>query len=718
MRKLLSIRRDFFAYLDELTLITILLPYSYFEGESNTFTLVDEQQRQELFIETKERMHHFIKYQCRIKGSIEIGRKYEIEDEHKKTTDLQIGAVIRTKEFDDLYYYDGPLGMKYSQSHSIAYLWAPTAQKVKLVLQSPEESYRDRKMIDMVRQEKGVWSVQINEDLEGYFYSYLVLINLEWTEAIDPYCVAVSVNGSSGVIVDLNKTKRQKPDLAKLENPVDSIIYETHIRDFTIHPDSGVKAKGKYIGVAEVDSKTKGNELSGLSYIKDLGVTHVEFLPVHDFEEVDELEVLKQYNWGYNPSHFNVPEGSYSLDPTKPYLRINELKEMIHAVQKEGLRVILDVVYNHVYKKEDSSFEKIVPGYYFRYNKYGMPSNGTGVGNDIASERLMVRRFIIDSIRFWLEEYQVDGFRFDLMGILDITTMNEIRKICTEKDESILIIGEGWDLDTPLKQEEKAIISNQGSLNGIGQFNDRFRDGIKGSTFQLHDVGFALGNVQYTKEVAELLSGSVGLYSEKGMFNNPNQSVNYVESHDNHTLWDKIELCFPHETNELKQKKHRLATSLVLLSQGIPFLHCGQEFFRTKYGIENSYQSPDHINQIDWNRKDQYIKNVEYIKGLISLRKKIRAFRFSTVEDIQKHIKVNDLPNSVIEYILYDLEGVDNWKTIIVYINSLQSEETVEPTNEGWKLILKNEKFYFNEFPLIETKNLSLSPLSITIIGQ
>ena len=717
MRKLLSIRRSFFAYLDELTLITVLLPYSYFEGESTTFSLVDEHKRIDLSIETKERMQHFVKYRCRSKEVIQIGKKYEIENEHKGTTDLQIGAVIRTKEFDELYYYNGPLGVKYSPNKSTAYLWAPTAQQVKLVLQSPEASVRERKIIDMKRQDRGVWTVQVNEDVEGYFYSYLVLINLEWTEAIDPYCVAVSVNGSSGVIVDLNKTKREKPSLPKLEHAVDSIIYETHIRDFTIHPDSGIKAKGKYVGITELDARTKNNQLSGLSYIKDLGVTHIEFLPVHDFEEVDELEVLKQYNWGYNPSHFNVPEGSYSIDPTKPYERIFELKEMIRTVQGQGIRVILDVVYNHVYKKEASSFEKVVPGYYFRYNKYGMPSNGTGVGNDIASERSMVRRFILDSVRFWLEEYQVDGFRFDLMGILDVDTMQQIRSLCDEIDESILLIGEGWDLDTPLNPEEKAIIGNQDSLYGVGQFNDQFRDKIKGSTFQLYDIGFALGNEQYKNEVAELLSGSIGIFSGNGMFNQPNQSVNYVESHDNHTLWDKIDICFPDETTETKQRKHRLATSLVLISQGIPFLHSGQEFFRTKYGIENSYQSPDQINQIDWNRKDQFKDNVQYIKDLIALRKKVKAFRLPSSEDIRRHVAINYLSNSVIEYKIQDLKD-EEWNTVIVYVNIHQSIEEIKTPKGNWKIIMQNEHVYWDQNPLAEDRLVSLSPVSLTIIGQ
>lgn len=718
VRNLISIRRSFFAYLDEMSLITVLLPYSYYNGESTAFRLKGDNHPINLVIESKEKMQHFVKYKCRLNESIQIGQKYEVEDANKGATDLQIGAVIRTASFDEEFYYDGPLGVDYSSEKSIFYLWAPTAQQVKLVLKSSDPANEERRIVEMERQEKGVWKTIYLEDIEGWYYSYLVLINLEWKEAIDPYAVAVSVNGETGVIVDLNKTKRQKPVLPALEHAVDSVIYEAHIRDLTIHPDSGIRQKGKYLGVTELNTKTKKNELSGLSYIKDLGITHIEFLPVHDFEEVDELEVLKKYNWGYNPSHYNVPEGSYSTNPPDPYVRINELKEMIHAVQEQGIRVILDVVYNHVYKKEDSSFEKIVPGYFFRYDKYGMPSNGTGVGNDIASERSMVRRFIVDSVRFWIKEYQIDGLRFDLMGILDCKTMNEVRSVCNSFDKSILIIGEGWDLATPLNKDKKAIIANQHLLPRIGQFNDQFRDKLKGSTFQLYDRGYALGNKLYKDDIPELLAGSVGVYKENGMFIEPGQSVNYVESHDNHTLWDKIEICFSNESEEWKQKKQRLATSLVLLSQGIPFIHSGQEFFRTKNGVENSYQSPDEINQLDWDRKDQFIGNVEYIKGLISLRRNNRAFRLPSVEAIQKHLIINQQSNDVIQYILHDLKEMGEWESIIVFINVNDSPEEGFCKEECWNILVEGDTVYRRDYPTIHRDRIMVKPVSITIIAK
>ncbi|MGP7818402.1 type I pullulanase [Niallia sp. 01092] len=713
---MLSIKRTFFAYLDELTSITILLPYSYHSGESTCFFLIEDNRKISISIESKESIKDFLKYICKVPVNVEIGKNYVIEDEHKGKTDLQVGAVIRTKEFDELFYYSGPLGVDYSPDKCDFSLWAPTAQQVKLIIQDPQKTVDERKEIDMIRIEKGVWTTTVAEQLEGFYYTYLVLINLEWREAVDPYAVAVSANGLKGAIVDLSKTMRIKPSLPPLTHIVDSVIYETHIRDFTIHANSGVQMKGTYLGAAELHTTTDAGDITGLSYVKELGVTHIEFLPVHDFEEIDELKDVKEYNWGYNPSHYNVPEGSYSLNPHNPYARIDELKTMIQVVQQQGLRVILDVVYNHVYKKEESSFEKIVPGYFFRYDAFGMPSNGTGVGNDIASERLMVRRFIVDSVRYWLEEYKVDGLRFDLMGILDIATMNQIRKLCDQYDANFLIIGEGWNLQTALPESQKAIILNQKELPRIAQFNDRFRDKIKGSTFQLGHKGFALGGVE--QNIDELLSGSIGLLRPlDGLFSEPDQTVNYVESHDNHTLWDKINISFPDLLEEKKQKKHRLATTLVLLSQGIPFLHSGQEFFRTKQGVENSYQSPDNINQLDWDRMIRYRKNVEYIKGIIAFRKANSAFRMQTAEQIRKHIKISQTSNDVIEYKLENIEKFSYWKEIIVYINANDNEVQCPAPSGKWKKLIEDERVYDHN-PMEIDEKIIIYPISVTVIGK
>ncbi|WP_141433770.1 type I pullulanase [Bacillus sp. 03113] len=711
---MIAVDRDYYAYLDEMKLITILLPHSYHDGVSSTFTFIYGNERTLLKIISQIYLADSVKYICRIDKDITMGDNYWIEDEHGGKTDLQMGAVIRTEEFDQKYYYDGPLGVLFNRHETTFKLWAPTASQVKLKLESPDHSVTET--IEMVREDKGVWTVTVFENLDSYRYSYLVCVNLEWKEAVDPYAVSVTANGLCGVVIDLEKTKQRKPELPPFNNAVDAIIYETNIRDFTIYPYSGVFHKGSYLGAAELHTLGKNGKPTALSYVKELGITHIEFLPLHDFEGVDEFDKTLYYNWGYNPIHFNSPEGSYATDPTDPYVRINELKTLITTIHSIGIRVILDVVYNHVYVRETSSFEKIVPGYFFRHDHHGIPSNGTGVGNDFASERLMARKFIVDSVKFWLQEYQVDGFRFDLMGILDVDTMNSVRKMIDTIDPSVLVIGEGWDLPTPIPYHKKAIIANQNKLPNISHFNDQFRDSIKGSTFQIGAKGYALGNTFYYDAAKDLLSGSIGLArGGSGIFIEPNQTVNYVECHDNHTLWDKLSISSPNDSEEKREKQHRLATVMVLLSQGIPFLHSGQEFFRTKEGVGNSYSSPDWINQLDWDRKDHYIENVEYIKGCIAIRQSSQAFRLATADLIREHFQFLEVDRPIIGYQLKEVKQFGKWKNILVYFNPIEQECTIKLPKGIWMVLANHEKAQITPFAAMK-ETLTLQPISTNVL--
>ncbi|MCM3692057.1 type I pullulanase [Neobacillus niacini] len=709
--------RNFQAYLDEMDIITILLPLTYHHGLSSTFSILDETQKVlTLQIIKKQQIENYNKYICRLAEEISFGHPYWIIDEHGGKTDLQIGAVIRTARFDDRFFYDGnDLGVRFVEGQTQFKLWSPTAAQVKLKLRQPNSTFSE--IIKMRREEKGVWSVLVHSDLELYQYTFLVLVNQEWRESVDPYAASVTANGELGVVVNLEKTRRQKPYLPPFENPVDAIIYETHIRDFTIHPDSGVKHKGLYLGAGELNTKGKDGEPTGISYVKDLGVTHIEFLPFNDFAGVDETEPNKEYNWGYNPLHFNVPEGSYSSNPSDPYARIIELKQLIDNIHSQGIRVIMDVVYNHVFIRETSSFEKVVPGYYFRHNELGFPSNGTGVGNDIASERKMVRKFILDSIRFWMEEYHIDGFRFDLMGILDIDTMKEVRKTCDSIQEGALIIGEGWNLNTPLPIDKKAILRNQSKLPSIAQFNDKFRDTIKGNTFYLYDKGYVLGNEHYYEDAKEVLAGSVGIDKEESwLLANPSQSVNYVECHDNHTLWDKLLSCLPDMDELLHIKYHRLATGLVILSQGIPFLHSGQEFFRTKRGDGNSYKSPDHINRLDWNRKQLYSDNVKYIKGLIQIRKQFPCFRLKTGDAIRNYIQVLPLPIPLVGYRIQNKNH--DFREVLLLINPLRSKQTIQIPDGRWSVLADEKKVEISTKQVVSGKEMVLEPVCLTILAK
>ncbi|HLO12014.1 MAG TPA: type I pullulanase [Pseudoneobacillus sp.] len=714
---MISIKRNFFAYLDEMWVITILLPFSYHEGQSKLFYVINKDEKYPLIIKEKVVLEDSIKYLCQIETSLPFGQTYWVEDEHRGKSDLQIGAVIRTLAFDQLFFYDGhDLGVVYSKNQTQFKLWAPTATKVKVKLTALDGK---QEIVEMVREDKGIWFLVYNGDLENYRYTFLVCVNLRWREAVDPYAVAVTANGIEGVIVNLEKTRAPKPNLPPFEHPVDAIIYETHLRDFTIHPKSGINHKGKYLGASEWNTSSIEAGTTGLSYLKELGITHIELLPVNDFAGVNELGDYSDYNWGYNPIHYNVPEGSYSTKPSDPYSRIREFKHLVRTIQQQGIRVILDVVYNHVYDRETSSFEKMVPGYYFRHDEFGMPSNGTGVGNDIASERLMVRKFILDSVNFWIREYGVDGFRFDLMGILDVETMNSIRDLVDQLDPTLLIIGEGWDLNTPLAPEKKATLKNQAHLQRIAQFNDIYRDTIKGCTFNLQDKGYVHCNLEKLSQCKLVISGSIALsIQEESLFLEPSQTVNYLESHDNHTMWDKF-MIIDNGNEEISRKYHRLATTILLLSQGIPFLHSGQEFFRTKQGIGNSYQSKDSINQLDWLRKQKYHDDVQFLKGIIEVRKSAQAFRLRTANQIRTHFEWLALPEPLLGYRLKDIKGYGEWTELMVILNPLNSCQVVHlPTNVEWHVLVNHEKSGSLPFELIEQPEIALEPISALVIGR
>ncbi|MBM7692940.1 pullulanase [Peribacillus deserti] len=717
-----DLRRPFLAYLDTMKVITVLLPYSYNNGEADRFSIKSKDiMLSHLEIKEIIPLPNNKKYICETSEAVSFDQSYVIEDGNGSQTDLQIGAVIRTREFDDLFYYSGnDLGISFSKEKTRFKLWAPTAAVVKVKLYLPAGTSAGT--YSCTRQERGIWSAEVPGNLEGIHYIYEICVNKKWVEAVDPYAVSVSLNGKRGVVVDLAKTNIEWPKIPPLHSPTDAIIYEAHIRDFSIHPESGITRKGKYVGFVEEGTVSSDGSSTGIDYLQELGITHVELQPVNDFEGVNETDPLKEYNWGYNPLHFNAPEGSYSTNPKNPYSRIQELKNLIASLQQKNIRVIIDVVYNHVYERETSHFEKIVPGYYFRHDQFGIPSNGTGVGNDFASERRMARKYILDSVKYWLSEYHVNGFRFDLMGILDIDTMNEVRQIADTFDRTCVILGEGWDLNTPLPQEKKSILKNAHKLPRIAHFNDWFRDTIKGSTFNLFDRGFILGSTQKMDAVKQVVTGSISLEPQvPGLFQQPFQTINYIESHDNHTLWDKLSLCSPDEGDGVRESRHRLGTSIVLLSQGIPFLHSGQEFFRTKENIENSYNSPDQINWLDWKRKSLYNSNVAYVKGLIKIRKEHAAFRFNDAELIKRHIRLIFQDEHTAAFLLEGVGQFGPWKNIAVtFYNGEHEKDIVLDTGltGQWKLLCDGTRAGLESMNCSEALSFKMAPLSANVWVQ
>ncbi|PFK15534.1 type I pullulanase [Bacillus cereus] len=648
---------------------------------------------------------------------IDLKQTYKVKIENLADTNTEIGKVIRSEEFDNLFYYGGnDLGNTYTPQHTKFRLWAPTASEAKLVTYK-KWSDKIGAEINMQQGEKGTWTSELKGNQKGLFYTYKVKIGDKWTEAVDPYVRAASVNGDKGAVVNLEETNPKKwkaNKKPKFKNPEDAIIYELHVRDLSIQPESGIKQKGKYLGVTEKGTKGPEGVKTGLDYIKDLGVTHVQFLPIFDYASVNEETLNEpQYNWGYDPKNFNVPEGSYSTNPYEPTVRITELKQMVQTLHDNNLRVVMDVVYNHMYNAAESNFHKLVPGYYYRYNEDGTFANGTGVGNDTASERKMMRKFMIDSVTYWAKEYNLDGFRFDLMGIHDYETMNEIRKAVNQIDPSIILHGEGWDLNTPLAAELKANQKNAEKMKGIAHFNDNIRDGLKGSVFEEKENGFINGKENMEDRIKKGITAGIDYDTNSSTYQDPEQVLTYVEAHDNHTLWDKLELTNPGDSDEVRTQMHKLSSSILLTSQGIPFLHAGQEFMRTKYGDHNSYKSPDSINQMDWLRRATFNNEVDYMKGLIELRKKYSAFRMTSAEQIKKHVSFIDAPKNTVAYII---EGNKHEYFTVAHNANREAVEITLPSKGPWKVLVDGKQAGSKPLYVVHDNKIKVPALSSIVL--
>ncbi|HDR4461258.1 TPA: type I pullulanase [Bacillus cereus] len=648
---------------------------------------------------------------------IDLKQTYKVEIENLADTNTEIGKVIRSEEFDNLFYYGGnDLGNTYTPQHTKFRLWAPTASEAKLVTYK-KWSDKIGAEINMQQGEKGTWTSELKGNQKGLFYTYKVKIGDKWTEAVDPYVRAASVNGDKGAVVNLEETNPKKwkaNKKPKFKNPEDAIIYELHVRDLSIQPESGIKQKGKYLGVTEKGTKGPEGVKTGLDHIKDLGVTHVQFLPIFDYASVNEETLNEpQYNWGYDPKNFNVPEGSYSTNPYEPTVRITELKQMVQTLHDNNLRVVMDVVYNHMYNAAESNFHKLVPGYYYRYNEDGTFANGTGVGNDTASERKMMRKFMVESVTYWAKEYNLDGFRFDLMGIHDYETMNEIRKAVNQIDPSIILHGEGWDLNTPLAAELKANQKNAEKMKGIAHFNDDIRDGLKGSVFEEKENGFVNGKQNMEDRIKKGITAGIDYDTNSSTYQDPEQVLTYVEAHDNHTLWDKLELTNSGDNEEVRKQMHKLSSSILLTSQGIPFLHAGQEFMRTKYGDHNSYKSPDSINQMDWLRRATFNNEVDYMKGLIELRKKYSAFRMTSAEQIKTHVSFIDAPKNTVAYII---EGNKHEYFTVAHNANREAVEITLPSKGPWKVLVDGKQAGSKPLYVVHDNKIKVPALSSIVL--
>lgn len=548
---------------------------------------------------------------------------------------------------DKQYAVDKPLGAIWSRAHTIFRVWSPVADYITLNL------YKDCKeklpfFTEKLSCENGLWECAVTGNLSGVYYTYSVSIDGTEKETIDIYAKSGGVNGQRGMIYD--------PSLAEIPFvpfkavPKDkAIICEAHTRDFSADESGNFSVRGKFSAFTESGVKNRFGDAVGLDYLEELGITHVHLLPIADYASVDEYAYNPEYNWGYDPQNYFFPEGAYSSDPYDGLCRIIEFKSLVNALHKRNIGVVMDVVFNHVYDVEKSSFNAIFPDYYFRHDNSGSLSNGSGCGNEFASERLMARKFIADCLCHWVEEYHVDGFRFDLMGLTDIKTLEYCAKRLKAINPDILLYGEGWTGGaSPLPESRRGVISNIERLHDFSMFSDEFRDCVKGSVFSDEECGYINGK---PLENAELMKSVLvgGVYhpdnqreNEYCLSDNPLQRINYVECHDNLTFADKLEISMPDSSREERAAVNRLGAALVLLAQGIPFIALGQEFMRSKGGNHNSYNSPDSVNSIKWDMLSENRETADYYKGLIAIRKRFGEFRLRSGKEIRRKVSFSD----------------------------------------------------------------------------
>ena len=599
---------------------------------------------------------------------------------------LTLGCTVSSDQFPPK---EGPLQeLSYTPASSHFSLWAPTADSARVLLYEEGLGGQPYEVIEMNKNvADGSWSAVAEGDLEGRFYTFRVNVSGRWLEETPGiFATAVGVNGQRAAVVDFNATdpegwaEDRRPELRSF---ADAVVYEMHHRDFSISGNSGISPehRGKFLALTESGTRGPRGVRTGVDHLVELGVTHVHILPSFDYASVDETRLEDNvYNWGYDPVNYNVPDGSYSTDPYDPACRIREFKEMVQALHKAGIRVVLDVVYNHVSDAASQAFERTVPGYFFRMREDGSFADGSACGNETASDRGMMRRFMVESVCWWVEEYHIDGFRFDLMGIHDIETMNAIRSAVSAIDSTVLIYGEGWAASAPLYDGPLlAMKANTWEMPGIAAFSDEMRDALRGPFSDNSKAGFLGGVPDLEESVKFGVAGAVqhpGVdysavnYSDTCWASEPTQMISYISCHDDMCLRDRLAATLPGASEAELLRLDKLGQTVVFTSQGIPFIYAGEELFRTKQGVHNSYNSPDAINAIDWSFKNRYSDLYDYYRGLIALRKAHPAFRLGNADQVREHLEFLGAPDGVVAWRLTGHAGGDPCEEIVVVINS------------------------------------------------
>ena len=611
--------------------------------------------------------------------------------------------------FDEYPFYGGKWEeMMYSPSETKFALWAPTAQEVRVLLYEEGQGGSAYKMFPMEAGEDGMWRIVVKEELKGKFYTFNVKIAGVWQgDTPGVMAKAVGVNGDRAAILDMDSIDPdgwQQDVRPPLKSFSDIVIYEMHHRDFSIDTVAGIRNRGKFLALTEEGTHTFLGEKTGLDHLKELGITHVHILPSFDFASIDETRLDKpQYNWGYDPKNYNVPEGSYSTDPYRPDVRIREFKQMVMALHKAGIRVIMDVVYNHTALTKGSNFERTVPGYFYRTDEEGKFANASGCGNETASERAMMRKYMVESVSYWATEYHIDGFRFDLMGIHDIETMNAIRVALDKIDPTIYIYGEGWAAAPPqLPVDLLAMKRNTYKMQGVAAFSDEYRDSLRGVWGDDTKGAFVIGRPGYEVGIKFGLVGGVihpqvntdsARRVPKIWANNPTQFISYVSCHDDLCIADRLKKTLPGASVQELRALQKLAETAVFTSQGVPFIFAGDEVLRDKKGVANSYNSTDEINAIDWRNKTLHREVFDYVQGLIAIRKAHPAFRMGDADLIRKHLEF--IPIQATNVVAFCLKGNpcgDSWKNTVVILNARTESVAVTVPDGKYRIVCRDGK--------------------------
>lgn len=644
----------------------------------------------------------------------------------KEKVDIKVGKVnYSTKEFEKKYTYNGAdLGATWEKDATTFRVWAPMAEKVALNLyrEGNPEINDLLEQLPMEKDKKGTWFLKKTGDLNGIYYTYSVWNEGVVSEATDPYAKTTGVNGVRSMVIDMSATNPKSwetdEDPNGKKNITDAIIYELHVRDLSIAENSGIQNKGKFLGVAESGTQNPSGHSTGLDYMKELGITHLHLLPATDYGMIDEMHLeVPQFNWGYGPVNYNVPEGSYSTDPFHGEVRVREMKQMVQTLHRNGISVVLDVVYNHVLDAEQFCFNKIVPGYFCRIDKKGRYSNGSGCGNDVATERSMVKKYIVDSVCYWAEEYHIDGFRFDLAGLIDTETINELVEKVHKKHPNVIFYGEGWTMPTGITKKGYLMATqlNSDKTPEVAYFSDTLRDSLKGSVFYAPSKGYVTGAEERTETIKACLLG------QPGWCKNPSQTVNYASCHDNNTLMDKIALSTPEASFEERIRSNNLAAAIYMLAQGIPFIHAGEEILRTKvdaqgHFVENSYDSPDYVNCIDWSVLDNetYQKNLAYYKGLIQIRKRFTSLRYMTAEEVKQHVVIVEPQQNHV--IVMHVRDVEKQEELLCIFNPGKTTEMVEIWDGPWEILVQDGVAGVDTLGTIENIHISVAPISAMVL--